>query len=70
VASENPAAALFEVVTGFAPVEQGVMIICLPDSGLSGGLMNVRGLLKHALNLARGKAHNHHHTHQEHIKAQ
>ena len=65
-ASENPAAALFEVVTGYAPVGQGVMVICLPDSGLNGGLRNVRGLLKHALNLARGKPHNHHHSHQDH----
>lgn len=65
-ASENPAAALFEVVVGYAPAEQGVMVICLSDAGLIGGLQNVRGLLKHALNLGRGKVHNHHHSHQDH----
>lgn len=65
-ASEDATAALFEVVVGYAPEEQGAMVICLPDKGLHGGLGNVRGLLKHALNLARDKPHNHHHTHQHH----
>jgi hypothetical protein len=63
-AAEDSTAALFEVVAGFAPEKQGAMVICLPDSGVNGGLGNVRGLLKHALNVARGKPHNHHHTHQ------
>ncbi len=63
-AAENSTAALFEVITGYAPENHGAMVICLPDTGLSGGLDNVRGLLKHAVNVARGKPHNHHHTHQ------
>lgn len=65
-AAEDATAALFEVVAGFAPEKQGAMVICLPDIGVEGGLGNVRGLLKHALNVARDKPHNHHHTHQSH----
>jgi hypothetical protein len=65
-AAEDAKAALFEVVAGFATEQQGAMVICLPDTGVNGGLGNVRGLLKHALNVARGKPHNHHHTHQQH----
>ena len=61
--SENAAAALFEVVAGYAPEKQGAIVICLPDIGVSGGLSNVRGLLKHSLNVARGKPHNDHHSH-------
>jgi len=68
-AVETPTAALFEVVAGYTPEKQGAMVICLPDIGVSGGLSNVRGLLKHALNIARGKPHNHHHTHQHHNHA-
>eukprot|EP00980_Cylindrotheca_fusiformis_P029512 scaffold23496_cov188-Cylindrotheca_fusiformis.AAC.10 len=60
-ASQNSTAAIFESVVGYAPEEKGAMLICLPDSGLMGGLSNVRGLLKHALNVARGRPHNHHH---------
>lgn len=64
-ASENAAAALFEVVAGYSPERQGTIVICLPDIGIGGGLSHVRGLLKHALNVARGKPHNVHHT-QDH----
>lgn len=65
-ASQDPMAALFEVVVGYVPERGGAMLICVPDTGLQGALSNVRGLLKHGLNLARGKAHNDHHTHQHH----
>jgi hypothetical protein len=63
-AAQQPQAALFEVVVGYMPGGKniGAMLICLPEIGLQGALSNVRGLLKHGLNLARGKAHNHHHT--------
>ena len=66
-AEENGTAALFEPVVGYLahPEEEeakpGCMLIALPTNGLQGGLANVRGLLKHALNVARGKPHNHHH---------
>lgn len=66
VAAESSTAAIFEVVTGYVPENNGAMVICLPDSGIKGGLGNVRGLLKHALNVARDKPHNHHHTHEHH----
>ena len=68
-ASQTPSSAIFETVVGYSPENQGSMMICLPDTGLSGGLGNVRGLLKHALNVARGKPHNHHHTHANHDHA-
>lgn len=70
-ASEDPTAALFEVVAGYAPEGRGAMVVLLPGNGLAGGLRNVRGLLKHAVNVARGKPHNHHHTHRyhDHVKA-
>lgn len=60
-ASQNSASAIFELIVGYAPEKQGAMLICLPDKGLEGGLSNIRGLLKHALSVARGKPHNHHH---------
>ena len=65
-AEEDGTAALFETVVGYlhSPTEGtpgGSMLIALPMNGLKGGLANVRGLIKHALNVARGKAHNHHH---------
>jgi hypothetical protein len=68
-ASNDPKAALFEVVVGYTPESQGAMVICVPDTGVDGAISNTRGLLKHALNLARGKAHNHHHTHKDHDHA-
>jgi molybdenum cofactor synthesis domain-containing protein len=62
-AAQHGQAALFEVVVGYiAGGKSGSMLICLPEIGVHGALSNVRGLLKHGLNLARGKAHNHHHT--------
>jgi hypothetical protein len=42
------------------------MMVCLPEQGLDGGLGNIRGLLKHALNVSRDKVHNDHHAHQHH----
>jgi molybdopterin molybdotransferase len=64
-AAQHPQAALFEVVVGYIPGgKSGAMLICLPEIGVYGALSNVRGLLKHGLNLARGKAHNQHHKHQ------
>jgi len=53
-ASQDPASALFEVVIGFVPEGRGTNVIMLPEEGLDGGLGNVRGLLKHALTIARG----------------
>jgi molybdopterin molybdotransferase len=64
-AAQHPQAALFEVVVGYMPGgKSGAMLICLPGIGVHGALSNVRGLLKHGLNLARGKAHNLHHAQQ------
>jgi molybdenum cofactor synthesis domain-containing protein len=65
-ASQDPTSALFEAVVGYAPEERGAMLICLSDRGIDGGVANIRGLLKHALNVGRGKEHNRHHTHQRH----
>jgi molybdopterin molybdotransferase len=63
-AGQDPTAALFETVVGYASEQQGAMLVCLPEQGLDGALGNIRGLLKHALNVSRDKAHNDHHTHQ------
>ena len=68
-ASNDPKAALFEVVVGYTPESQGAMVVCVPDTGVEGALSNTRGLLKHGLNLARGQVHNHHHTHKHHDHA-
>ena len=65
-ASEDSRAALFEAVVGYAPEGKGAILVCLPEQGVGSGLANVRGLLKHALNVGRGKPHNHHHTHKHH----
>jgi molybdopterin molybdotransferase len=65
-ASQDPKAALFEVIVGYVPEQGGAMLICLPDIGVQGALSNVRGLLKHGLNLARGKPQNDHHNHRHH----
>jgi hypothetical protein len=46
--------AVFEVVVGLSPTGSGGIVIMLPEEGLDGGLGNVRGLLKHALQIARG----------------
>lgn len=67
VASQDGTAALFEPIVGFVArdnkPQEGCMLIALPTKGVQGGLENVRGLLKHGLNVARGKPHNHHHAH-------
>ena len=60
-AAQDSTAALFEVAIGYMSENHGSMIVCVPDRGLQGALSNIRGLLKHGLNLARGKPHNHHH---------
>jgi hypothetical protein len=66
-ASENAAAALYETVVGYVPSGQGALLVCLSDEGLVGGLQNVRGLLKHALQVARPshgtQSHDHNHNH-------
>lgn len=64
VASSNAQLAIFEAVVGYAPEQQGAMMACIPEDGIDGGLSNIRGLLKHALNVARGKAHHHHITNE------
>jgi MoeA C-terminal region (domain IV) len=65
-ASDDPTAALFETVVGYVPdKEEGAMLVCLADRGIEAGLSNIRGLLKHALNVGRGKPHNHHHHQQD-----
>lgn len=64
-AAQDTTAALFEVVVGYMPPKEsdgssintaanGSMVIHLPEEGLDGGLDNVRGLLKHAIEIARG----------------
>jgi molybdenum cofactor synthesis domain-containing protein len=59
-AAQDPTAALFEIVVGFLPTAgRGSMVILLPENGLDGALSNVRGLLKHALRIARGEPHRH-----------
>jgi len=63
VAEQEPAAALFEVVIGFCPVGRGSMVVLLPEQGLDGGLANARGLLKHALEIARDGVDRHGHRH-------
>lgn len=53
-ASEDATCALFETVVGYLPSRKGgAMLVCLSDRGLTGGLQNIRGLLKHALQVAR-----------------
>lgn len=60
-ASQEPKTALFECLVGYAPEGKGAMVVSLPMQGLHGGLSNIRGVLKHALNVARGQPHNKHH---------
>ena len=71
-AAQEATAALFESLVGFLTNGQadnngveveGCMLVALPLKGLEGGLDNVRGLLKHAVKIARGKPHDHHHRH-------
>uniref|UniRef100_A0A7S1H2J3 Uncharacterized protein n=1 Tax=Thalassionema nitzschioides TaxID=33649 RepID=A0A7S1H2J3_9STRA len=54
-ASEDPKTALFEIVVGFMPTGRGCMMVLIPEQGLQGSLSNVRELLKHGLQVARGK---------------
>jgi molybdenum cofactor synthesis domain-containing protein len=51
--SADASAALFETVVGFWP--PSAMLICVSELGMEGALRNVRGLLKHALKVAKGK---------------
>lgn len=77
-AAQDPiTGSLFEVVVGYLPraveKEQDAssdnnavgdsLVVLLPEEGLDGALANVRGLLKHALAIARGGAHKHKHYH-------
>jgi hypothetical protein len=62
-ASEDATSALFESVVGYAPNGKGTMLVCLSDRGLTGGLQNVRGLLNHALQVARQNQEIHFGTH-------
>lgn len=52
-AAQSATAALLEVVVGYHPLT-GSVVILLPEEGLDSALSNVRGLLKHALPVARG----------------
>jgi molybdopterin molybdotransferase len=69
-AAQDGTAALFEPVVGLLTNRQadnngkevdGCMLIALPMMGLTGGLDSVRGLLKHAVNVSRGKPRKHQH---------
>ena len=62
-ASENATAALFETIVGYVADGRGALLVCLPDNGLVGGLQNVRGLLKHALQVARPNQISHNNSH-------
>jgi hypothetical protein len=62
-ASEHATTALFETVVGYIPDGIGAMLVCLSDDGLIGGLGNVRGLLKHALQVARPNQNERSHSH-------
>ena len=55
-ALQNPIAALHEVVVGYVP-QVSAMLICLPTNGVEGAFASVFPLLKHGLQLARGKQH-------------
>ena len=60
-AGQDPVTAIFEPTVGYIPEGNGAILVCIPTSGLDQALGNIRGLLKHALNVSRGKPHNHHH---------
>ena len=53
-ASECAESALFECLVGYVPNGSGSIMICIPENGAKGALQNVRGLLKHALQVGRG----------------
>eukprot|EP00977_Amphora_coffeiformis_P003334 scaffold620_cov169-Amphora_coffeaeformis.AAC.4 len=58
-AAESPTAALFETVVGLIEREPKSLLAFIPPEGLDGGLSSVRGILKHALEVARGTNHKH-----------
>ena len=53
----DASAAIWETVVGYA---NDHLVILMSSVGLKGGLSHVRGLLKHALQTARGEPHQHH----------
>ena len=55
-ASIAPQAAMYETLVGFLPSSptDGSLVVLLSELGLDGALGNVRGLVKHALQIARG----------------
>jgi hypothetical protein len=69
-ASQDPVAgALWDVVVGYACREgtsssasssDGALVVLLPEEGVDEALRQVRGSLKHALNMARGGGHHQH----------
>ena len=56
--SQEPNAAMYENVVGYLP-ENKSLVVFLSEKGLDGALGNVRGLLKHALPIARGGGRSH-----------
>ncbi|GAX16941.1 gephyrin [Fistulifera solaris] len=53
-AAKNSGSAIFETVIGYFPVDdKGFLVVFLAEMGLEGGLGNVRGLVKHAVKIAR-----------------
>jgi molybdopterin molybdotransferase len=67
-AAQDGMASLYEPVVGLLTNRQfdntdrevdSCLLIALPLIGLTGGLDNVRGLLKHAVNVSRGEPHKH-----------
>lgn len=55
-AAKDSGSSIFETAIGYFPLdEKGFLVIFLAESGLEGGLGNVRGLVKHALQIARKK---------------
>jgi len=54
-ASEDARSALFETVVGFVPKDRGYMMVLVPEQGLHSSLNNIRQLLKHALQVGRGR---------------
>ncbi len=52
-AGQDASCAAIETLVGYVPNGRGFMLICLSEMGVVGGLENVRGLLKHALTVAR-----------------
>ena len=59
-AQEVAASAMYETVIGYL-TDRKSLVICLHRNGMEAGLSNVRGLIKHAVRLARGGDQAHHH---------